>query len=56
MTNKDFRDIKEEFQGADVNKKIEIYTTAEGLTQNQYKQLLKYFPIEHLDKLEQALM
>jgi len=56
MDTKVFREISEEFQNADIDGKIKIYTTLEGLTQNQYKQLLKYFPIEHLDKLEDALM
>jgi len=56
MNSKEFREVSEEFQSADIDGKIKIYTTAEGLTQNQYKQLLKHFPIEHLDKLEEALM
>ena len=55
MNTKDFKDVKMEFSSADVDKKIEIYTSMEGLTQTQYKQLLKEFPIEHLDKLEKAL-
>ncbi|HGT9365331.1 TPA: HlyC/CorC family transporter [Clostridioides difficile] len=36
-------------------KKIRIYTTTEGLSVEQFKELLKYYPIQHLSKLEKAL-
>ncbi|WP_201750469.1 hypothetical protein [Senegalia massiliensis] len=52
---KDFNKIKEEFIKADLNKKIEIYTTTAGLTVEQFKELLKSFPIQHLSKLEKAM-
>ena len=47
-----FQHILERFQEADVDKKIEIYTTVQGLSVEQFKELLKYFPIKHLGKLE----
>lgn len=55
MSDKEFEELKQEFINADVDKKIEIYVTAEGLTQMQYKELLKAYPYSAIDKLEQAL-
>lgn len=54
-TKEEFDNILEEFQEADVDKKIEIYTTVQGLSVEQYKELLKYFPIKYLGKLEKAM-
>ena len=51
----DFERIKEEFSNADIDKKVELYVTAEGFTQEQYKDLLKMFPSDQLSLLEQAL-
>lgn len=53
--NGNFEAIKERFRNADVNEKIEIYTTAQGLTVDQFKELLRMFPLQHLDKLERAM-
>ncbi|WP_352418450.1 hypothetical protein [Proteiniborus sp.] len=50
-----FEDIKRRFQSADLNEKIEIYTTTQGLSVEQFKELLRMFPIQHLDKLERAM-
>ncbi|SHH63455.1 hypothetical protein [Sporanaerobacter acetigenes] len=50
-----FEEIKERFKNASVDEKIEIYTTVQGLTVEQYKDLLRMFPIKYLDKLEQAM-
>lgn len=52
---KKFEDIKEEFINASLEEKIKIYTTVQGLTVEQFKELLAYFPIKYLDKLEQAV-
>lgn len=52
---KNFQEIKNEFKNADLQEKIEIYTTSEGLTVEQFKELLRMFPIQHLDKLEKAM-
>jgi len=51
----DFERMKEEFTSADLEGKIEMYVSAEGLTQDQYKQLLMLYPIQELHRLEEAL-
>lgn len=53
--NDSFGHILERFQQADLDKKIEMYTTIQGLSVEQYKELLRYFPIKHLGKLENAM-
>ncbi|NLM12417.1 MAG: hypothetical protein GX209_01540 [Epulopiscium sp.] len=55
MELQQFEQLKKRFQNGTVDEKIDIYVTTEGLTQEQYKQLLKLFPLEHLSKLESAL-
>ncbi len=50
-----FEEIKKKFQNADLDEKIEIYTTTQGLSVEQFKELLRMFPIQHLDKLERAM-
>lgn len=50
-----FDGIKERFRSADLDEKIEIYTTTQGLTVDQFKELLRMFPLQHLDKLERAM-
>ncbi len=52
---KKFEEIKEEFINASLDEKIRIYTTTQGLTVEQFKELLAYFPIKYLDKLEEAV-
>lgn len=52
---KNFEDIKQEFINASLDEKIKIYTSTQGLTVEQFKELLSYFPIKHLDKLEAAV-
>lgn len=51
----EFKEFKEEFINADTDKKIEMYISTEGLTQHQYKELLREFPYNEIDKLEKAL-
>lgn len=51
----EFDQIKNDFKKADVDGKINIYKTTEGLTQEQYMELLKLFPLGEIDKLEKAL-
>ncbi len=51
----EFEAIKENFINADLNEKIRIYTTTQGLTVDQFKELLRHFPIKHLDQLERAM-
>jgi len=50
-----FEEIKKDFQNADLDEKIRIYTTTQGLSVEQFKELLRIFPIQHLDKLEKAM-
>lgn len=51
----DFDNLKERFKKADLNEKIKIYTNASGLTVDQFKELLRLYPLKHLDKLEKAM-
>ena len=50
-----FEEMKERFRDADVDTKINMYIEAEGLSQTQYKELLRLFPLNELERLEQAL-
>lgn len=50
-----FQEIKERFKNSGLDEKIKIYTTTQGLTVDQFKELLRMFPIQHLDKLERAM-
>lgn len=54
-TRETFQEIKDRFIAADLETKIEIYTTVQGLSVDQYKELLRVFPIKYLDKLEKAM-
>ena len=40
----DFDKIKQDFINADVDEKIKIYTTTEGLSVEQFRELLRYYP------------
>lgn len=53
--NENFDHIVDRFRNADLDTKIEIYSTVQGLSVEQYKELLKYFPIKHLGQLEKAM-
>lgn len=53
--NIDFDSIKEKFKKADLKEKIRIYTSTSGLTVDQFKELLRLYPLKHLDKLEKAM-
>ncbi len=55
MVDANFEEIKNRFIKADLDEKIEIYTTTAGLTVEQFKELLRHFPLQHLDKLERAM-
>ena len=50
-----FEHILNRFKTADLQDKIDIYTTVQGLSVEQYKELLRYFPIKHLGELEKAM-
>ena len=53
--NQNFEDVKERFNAADVDEKIQIYTSVRGLTVDQYKELLRMFPIKYLERLEKSM-
>ncbi|MCL2405825.1 MAG: hypothetical protein FWC92_09825 [Defluviitaleaceae bacterium] len=55
MENQAFGALKSRFLAADTDSKIDIYVEAEDLTQSQYKELLKMFPLKDLHRLEAAL-
>ena len=55
MSTVNFEEIKTNFINADLDGKIRIYTTTEGLSVDQFKELLRYYPIQYLSKLEKAL-
>lgn len=52
---KSFEQIKNEFINATLDEKIKIYTTTQGLSVEQFKELLAFFPLKHLRKLEEAV-
>ena len=51
----EFQKVLSEFRDADTSRKIDMYMSLEGLTQTQYTDLLKSFPMNELHKLEAAL-
>ena len=55
MESSTFEMMKIKFRNSDTDTKIKMYIDAEGLTQAQYKELLRMFPLGDLDKLERAL-
>ncbi len=55
MDNVNFQQLLAQFQAVDTNEKINLYVTAEGLSQEQYKELLRFYPYNEIDKLEAAL-
>ena len=55
MESQKFDALKRRFNAADTDAKIDIYVDAEDLTQSQYKELLRLFPLEDLHRLEAAL-
>ncbi|MCL2373003.1 MAG: hypothetical protein FWC78_06340 [Defluviitaleaceae bacterium] len=50
-----FEQIKTKFRQADTETKISIYVTTENLTQAQYTELLRLFPLHEIGRLEAAL-
>ncbi len=51
----EFETMKIQFRNADTDTKINMYVMADDLTQTQYKELLRMFPLNDLNRLEQAL-
>ena len=56
MSTVNFDEIKNKFINADLDEKIRIYTTTEGLSVAEFRELLKYYPIQHLLKLKRSHM
>ena len=50
-----FESLKAKFKQADTDTKISMYVETDELTQTQYKELLRMFPLNDLKKLEAAL-
>ena len=50
-----FEELKCRFKKADTDTKISLYIDADDLTQQQYKELLRMFPLKDLHQLEAAL-
>lgn len=55
MQKDDFIKLKLKFAQTDLAGKIAIYTETPDLSAAQYKELLRMYPIDHLNELEQAL-
>lgn len=55
MEKEDFSKLKLKFINAPVEEKINIYSTTPGLTMGQYRELLRVYPYDQIDKLEKAL-
>ena len=55
MEDTRFEALKKRFGAADTDTKIDIYVNADDLTQGQYKELLRLFPLNDLKRLEAAL-
>ncbi|MCT4688157.1 hypothetical protein [Vallitalea sp.] len=55
MEQKQFTKFFENYKHADVDRKIELYCSTQGLSENQYMQLLRAFPVNKIPKLEKAL-
>ncbi len=55
MTVTEFQNFKIRYQSAEVNEKIEMYTSVRGINQKQYKELLYMFPMDKIHLLEKAL-
>ena len=55
MDSSTFEIMKIKFRNSDTDTKIKMYIDAEGLTQAQYRELLRLFPLDALNKLEAAM-
>jgi hypothetical protein len=51
----EFEMLKREFAKANDDGKIKMYVETEGLTKEQYGELLRLFPVNKINELEQAL-
>ncbi len=51
----EFEMFKRKFIEANDDEKINMYASTEGLTKEQYIELLRNFPLKRLNELEEAL-
>jgi hypothetical protein len=56
MEIKEFIKLKTEFDKGSTSEKIRIYTQTPGLSKKQYSALLKSFPVEDIELLEDSLL
>ncbi|MCT4545295.1 MAG: hypothetical protein N4A63_17315 [Vallitalea sp.] len=55
MEQNQFNKFFQSYKNADVDRKIELYCSTQGLSENQYMQLLRAFPVNKIPQLEKAL-
>lgn len=55
MEQRQFNRFFQDYRNADVDKKIELYCSTRDLSESQYMQLLRAFPVNKIPKLEKAL-
>ncbi len=55
MNISEFQNFKIKFQSANVEEKIKMYVEVRGINENQYKELLRMFPIDKIHLLEEVL-
>ncbi|QUI23161.1 hypothetical protein HZI73_13065 [Vallitalea pronyensis] len=55
MDQKQFNRFFQDYKNADVDKKIELYCSTQDLSENQYMQMLRVFPVNKIPQLEKAL-
>ena len=55
MEISEFEEVRSRFTQSDTEGKINIYVHTTGLSQDQYRELLRSFPINELHRLEAAL-
>ena len=55
MNESAFRSVMRDFESADEARQVDLYLTTEGLSLDQYKQMLRKLPATALAKLEEAL-
>ncbi len=55
MEQKQFDRFFQDYKSADVDKKIELYCSTQDLSENQYTEMLRAFPVNKIPQLERAL-
>lgn len=55
MEQKQFNRFFQDYKSADVDRKIELYCATQDLSENQYMEMLRAFPVNKIPQLEKAL-